>query len=110
MLIDAPMLLVVNRVLSLFRNRFLASSLKNFMFVRGTPVQEPAPEKLIYCESGRIGPYFLDFSANRTNMHLQIEKIWPRFPTFSLRSFLPHRLLARSSQPAAEYVPKMILS
>ncbi len=26
-------------------------------------------------------------------MHLQIEKIWPRFPTFSLRSFLPRRLL-----------------
>ena len=50
---------------------------------------------MIYCESGRIGPYFLDFSANRTTMHLQIEKIWPRFPTFSLRSFLPRRLLAR---------------
>ncbi len=27
-------------------------------------------------------------------MHLQIEKIWPRFSTFSLRSFLPRRLLA----------------
>ncbi len=54
---------------------------------------EPAPQKLIYCESGRIGPYFLDFSANRTTMHLKIEKIWPRFPTFSLRSFLPRRLL-----------------
>ena len=49
--------------------------------------------KLIYCESGRIGPYFPDFSANRTTMHLQIEKIWTRFPTFSLRSFLPRRLL-----------------
>ena len=57
------------------------------------PAQEPAPQKLIYCESGRIGPYFPDFSANRTTMHLQIEKIWPRFPTFSLRS-LPRRLLA----------------
>ena len=54
---------------------------------------EPAPQKLIYCESGRIGPYFPDFSANRTTMHLQIEKIRPRFPTFSLRSFLPRRLL-----------------
>ena len=50
---------------------------------------------MIYCESGRIGPYFPDFSANRTTMHLQIEKIWPRFPTFSLRSFLPRRLLAK---------------
>ena len=28
-------------------------------------------------------------------MHLQIEKIWPRFPTFSLRSFLPRRLLVK---------------
>ena len=27
-------------------------------------------------------------------MRLKIEKIWPRFPTFSLRSFLPRRLLA----------------
>ena len=35
---------------------------------------EPAPQKLIYCESGRIGPYFLDFSANRTTMHLQSRK------------------------------------
>ncbi len=26
-------------------------------------------------------------------MHLKIEKIWPRFPAFSLRSFLPRRLL-----------------
>ena len=26
-------------------------------------------------------------------MHLQIVKIWPRFSTFSLRSFLPRRLL-----------------
>ncbi len=49
--------------------------------------------KLIYCESGRIGPYFLDFSTDRTTMHLKIEKIWPRFPAFSLRSFLPRRLL-----------------
>ena len=47
-------------------------------------IQEPGPQKLIYCESGRIGPYFPDFSANRTTMHLQIEKIRPRFPTFSL--------------------------
>ena len=54
---------------------------------------EPAPQKLIYCESGRIGPYFPDFSANRTTMHLKIEKLRPRFPTFSLRSFLPRRLL-----------------
>ena len=60
---------------------------------------EPARQKLIYCESGRIGPYFPDFSANRTTMHLQIEKIWPRFPTFSLRSFLPRRLLADSPDP-----------
>ena len=59
----------------------------------GEPLhQEPAPQKLIYCESGRIGPYFPDFSANRTTMHLQIEKIRPRFPAFSLRSFLPRRL------------------
>ena len=28
-------------------------------------------------------------------MHLKIEKIWPRFPTFSLRSFLPRRLLVK---------------
>ena len=41
-----------------------------------------------------IGPYFLDFSANRTTMRLKIVKICPRFPTFSLRSFLRHRLLA----------------
>ena len=41
-----------------------------------------------------IGPYFPDFSANRTTMHLKIEKICPRFPTFSLRSFLRRRLLA----------------
>ncbi len=41
----------------------------------------------------RIGPYFPDFSANRTTMHLKIVKIWPRFSTFSLRSFLPRRLL-----------------
>ena len=27
-------------------------------------------------------------------MRLKIEKIWPRFPTFSLRSFLPRRLLS----------------
>ena len=58
------------------------------------PSWEPARQKLIYCESGRIGPYFPDFSANRTTMHLQIEKIWPRFPPFSQRSFLPRRLLA----------------
>ena len=31
-------------------------------------------------------------------MHLQIEKIRPRFPTFSLRSFLPRRLPARSGE------------
>ena len=42
----------------------------------------------------RIGPYSPDFSANRTTMHLKIVKIWPRFSTFSLRSFLPRRLLA----------------
>ena len=41
----------------------------------------------------RIGPYSCDFSANRTTMHLKIVKIWPRFSTFSLRSFLPRRLL-----------------
>ena len=41
----------------------------------------------------RIGPYPCDFSANRTTMHLKIVKIWPRFSTFSLRSFLPRRLL-----------------
>ena len=28
-------------------------------------------------------------------MHLKIEKIWPRIPAFSLRSFLPRRLLTR---------------
>ena len=42
-----------------------------------------------------IGPYFPDFSANRTTMHLKIVKICPRFPTFSLRSFLRRRLLAQ---------------
>ena len=31
-------------------------------------------------------------------MHLQIEKIWPRFPAFSLRSFLPRRLLAHEKR------------
>ncbi len=41
----------------------------------------------------RIGPYSCDFSANRTTMHLKIVKIRPRFSTFSLRSFLPRRLL-----------------
>ncbi len=33
-------------------------------------------------------------------MHLQIEKIWPRFPAFSLRSFLPRRLLVSSNYKA----------
>ena len=47
----------------------------------------------IYCESGIIGPDFPDFSLNRTIIRLKIEKIWPRFSTFSLRSLLPHRLL-----------------
>ena len=65
---------------------------------------EPAPQKLIYCESGRIGPYFPDFSANRTTMHLKIEKIWPRFPTFSLRSFLPRRLLAGKPEKGDSYL------
>ena len=46
----------------------------------------------------RIGPYFPDFSANRTTMHLKIVKIWPRFSTFSLRSFLPRRLLAAAAE------------
>ena len=46
----------------------------------------------------RIGPYSPDFSANRTTMHLKIVKIWPRFSTFSLRSFLPRRLLADSRE------------
>ncbi len=44
----------------------------------------------------RIGPYPCDFSANRTTMHLKIVKIWPRFSAFSLRSFLPRRLLVES--------------
>ena len=66
---------------------------------------EARTQKLIYCESGRIGPYFLDFSANRTTMHLQIEKIWPRFPTFSLRSFLPRRLLANMGDSSANCQP-----
>ncbi len=47
----------------------------------------------IYCESGIIGPYFPDFSLNRTTIRLKIEKIWSRFSTFSLRSLLPRRLL-----------------
>ena len=47
----------------------------------------------IYCESSRIGPYFPDFSLNRTTIRLKIEKICPRFPAFSLRSLLPHSLL-----------------
>ncbi len=47
----------------------------------------------IYCESSRIGPYFPDFSLNRTTIRLKIEKICPRFPAFSLRSLLPRRLL-----------------
>ncbi len=33
-------------------------------------------------------------------MRLKIEKIWPRFPTFSLRSFLPRRLLGLVSSLA----------
>ncbi len=52
----------------------------------------------IYCESGIIGPYFPDFSLNRTTIRLKIKKIWPRFSTFSLRSLLPPRLLAPSLQ------------
>ncbi len=48
----------------------------------------------IYCESGIIGPDSPDFSLNRTTIRLKIEKIWPRFSTFSLRSLLPPRLLA----------------
>ena len=48
----------------------------------------------IYYESGIIGPYFPDFSLNRTTIRLKIEKIWPRFSAFSLRSLLPRRLLA----------------
>ena len=48
----------------------------------------------IYCESSIIGPDFPDFSLNRTTIRLKIEKICPRFPTFSLRSLLPPRLLA----------------
>ena len=52
----------------------------------------------------RIGPYSCDFSANRTTMHLKIVKIWPRFSTFSLRSFLPRRLLVHGDEdpPAAD--------
>ena len=50
----------------------------------------------------RIGPYFPDFSANRTTMHLKIVKIWPRFSTFSLRSFLPRRLLVRKGCPGED--------
>ena len=50
----------------------------------------------------RIGPYFPDFSANRTTMHLKIMKIWPRFSTFSLRSFLPRRLLVRKGCPGED--------
>ena len=30
-------------------------------------------------------------------MGLEIEKIWPRFPAFSLRSFLPRRLLVKQT-------------
>ena len=52
----------------------------------------------IYCESGIIGPYFSDFSLNRNTIRLKIEKIWPRFSTFSLRSLLPRRLLAGDRQ------------
>ncbi len=48
----------------------------------------------IYCKSGIIGPDFPDFSVNRTTIRLKIDKIWPRFSTFSLRSLLPRRLLA----------------
>ncbi len=62
------------------------------------PDWEPARQKLIYCESGRIDPYSPDLSANRTTMHLQIEKIRPRFPAFSLRLFLPRRLLAYNNR------------
>ncbi len=56
-----------------------------------------AAEEEIYCESSRIGPYFPDFSLNRTTIRLKIEKICPRFPAFSLRSLLPRRLLATSN-------------
>ena len=52
----------------------------------------------------RIGPYSCDFSANRTTMHLKIVKIWPRFSTFSLRSFLPRRLLARRNPGEQDHV------
>ena len=49
----------------------------------------------IYCESSRIGPYFPEFSLSRTTIRLKIEKICPRFSTFSLRSLLSRRLLVR---------------
>jgi hypothetical protein len=47
------------------------------------------------CVTEGIGPYFPDVSLNRTTIRLKIEKICPRFSTFSLRSLLPRRLLAR---------------
>ena len=60
----------------------------------GTAIRQGAcAAEEIYCESGIIGLYFLDFSLNRTTIHLKIEKIWPRFSTFSLRSLLPRKLL-----------------
>ena len=34
-------------------------------------------------------------------MHLKIVKIWPRFSTFSLRSFLPRRLLVLKFRTSA---------
>ena len=43
-------------------------------------------------------------------MHLQIEKIWPRFPTFSLRSFLPRRLLALKLWVAALWLAAATLN
>jgi hypothetical protein len=45
-----------------------------------------------------IGPYFPDFSLNRTTIRLKTEKICPRFSTFSLRSLLPRRLLRTARQ------------
>ena len=44
--------------------------------------RRPAPQKLIYCESGRIGPYFPNFSANRTTMHLKNRENLASIPHF----------------------------
>jgi hypothetical protein len=38
--------------------------------------------RLIYCASGRNGPYLPAFSLHRTTMRLEIGQICPRFPTW----------------------------